>query len=241
MNKPFLHNSFLSLLRSPQGEAGTVLLFSPLLIITWYYFGSREFFWQHRPEWSAAAGDPAAAACTYMFLAAFVLLGLIPFLVVRFVLRRPPADYGVSFGNRRRTCRSFLLLAPVMILIAWLSAHDHTIQAYYPLNRRAGETSAGFAFHAAMYVLYYLGWEFHFRGFLQHGLRRTMGDWPAMLVQTLASTLAHLGRPAVETYAAVIAGVFWGFLAFRTRSLLSGLLQHALLGVTVDYFLCRRW
>jgi len=34
------------------------------------------------------------------------------------------------------------------------------------------------------------------------------------------------------------SGVLWGVLAFRTRSLLFGLLQHALLGIALDYFLC---
>jgi membrane protease YdiL (CAAX protease family) len=95
-----------------------------------------------------------------------------------------------------------------------------------------------FGLHAAAYLLFYLGWEFQFRGFMQHGLRETMGDANAVLVQVLASVLLHIGKPATETYAAIAGGLFWGVLAFRTRSLLSGMLQHFLLGLSVDFFLC---
>ncbi len=75
---------------------------------------------------------------------------------------------------------------------------------------------------------------------MQHGLRQAIGYWPAILVQTMASTLAHLGRPVMETYAAIGAGIVWGVLAFRTQALLSGLLQHALLGIALDFFICYR-
>jgi len=95
-----------------------------------------------------------------------------------------------------------------------------------------------FAIHAATYLLFYLGWEFHFRGFLQMGIRDKLGDVNALLVQVLASGLLHIGRPATESFASLAAGIFWGILAIRTRSLLSGLSQHYVLGVSLDWFLC---
>ena len=58
---------------------------------------------------------------------------------------------------------------------------------------------------------YYLGWEFFFRGFMQFGLRGALGDWNAILVQTLASCLIHIGKPAGEIYGAIVAGLLWGW------------------------------
>jgi membrane protease YdiL (CAAX protease family) len=54
----------------------------------------------------------------------------------------------------------------------------------------------------------------------------------------LASSLAHIGDPAAESFAAIVAGLLWGVVALRTRSLLSGTLQHAVLGIALDWFLC---
>jgi membrane protease YdiL (CAAX protease family) len=65
-----------------------------------------------------------------------------------------------------------------------------------------------------------------------------VGAANAVLIQVMASSLLHLGRPASETFGAIGAGVLWGVLAFRTRSLLSGLLQHALVGIALDWFIC---
>ena len=89
------------------------------------------------------------------------------------------------------------------------------------------------------YVLFYLGWEFYFRGFMQMGLRESLGDVNALLVQVMASTLLHIGKPGAETFGAIFGGILWGILVYRTRSLLSGLVQHALLGLALDWFLCR--
>jgi uncharacterized protein len=215
-----------------------ILLGSTLLVTTWSYFGSAEFFQTHLPESFRLYGDAVATSWECSCLAAFALFGLIPAFIVKCVFRERLADYGVQLGDRFRTCRSFLVFAPAVLLIAWLSSKTPAIRAFYPLNKSAGASPHMFGVHAAMYMLFYLGWEFHFRGFLQYGLRGTMGNVQAVLVQILASTLAHLGKPAAETYASIGAGLLWGILAFRTRSLLSGLLQHALLGITLDYFLC---
>ena len=219
-------------------KSPTVLLVSSLLVTTWWYFGSPQFFAGHLPGRFRLCGDAAATAAACSFAAALVLFGLVPALVVKCVFRERLADYGVRLGDRLRTCRSFLVFAPAVLLVAWLSAKSPAIRAYYPLNRSAGASPRMFGIHAAAYLLFYLGWEFHFRGFLQHGLRGTMGDVQAVLVQVLASTLAHLGRPPAETYGSIGAGLLWGILAFRTRSLLSGMLQHALLGIALDYYIC---
>jgi membrane protease YdiL (CAAX protease family) len=73
---------------------------------------------------------------------------------------------------------------------------------------------------------------------MQFGLRRSLGDANALLVQVLASCLLHLGKPAVEVYGSIFAAVLWGLVAFRTRSVLSGLMQHFVLGVALDWFIC---
>jgi membrane protease YdiL (CAAX protease family) len=215
-----------------------ILLVSSLLVTTWWYFGVPGYFEKHLPEGFRLYGDAAATAAECSFLMTFALFGLIPALIVKFVFHERLADYGVQLGNRFRTCRSFLVFAPIILFIAWLSSKNPAIRAYYPMNRSAGASPRMFGVHVAVYLLFYAGWEFHFRGFMQYGLRGTMGDVQSLLVQILASTLAHLGRPPLETYASVGAGLLWGILAFRTRSLLSGMLQHALLGIALDYFLC---
>jgi membrane protease YdiL (CAAX protease family) len=74
--------------------------------------------------------------------------------------------------------------------------------------------------------------------FLQFGLGSRLGPINAILIQVIASSLIHIGKPPVETFAAIGGGVLWGVIAYRSQSLLSGLLQHFLLGIALDYFIC---
>ncbi len=71
---------------------------------------------------------------------------------------------------------------------------------------------------------------------MQFGLGRYLGDWNAILVQTLASCLLHIGRPDAKIYSSILGGIVWGMIVFRTRSLLPALLLHWLLGICLDAF-----
>ena len=236
MNRRGPLQTLIDLARGPQGKPAIILFCSTVLMTAWWHFGSPQFYLRHFPT---SGSGPSAAPAIYCFASCFVLLGVIPALIVKLGFRESLADYGVQLGNRVRTIRSFLILAPFFVLGAYLSSSNASIAAYYPINRVACNSPETFAVHAFCYLLYYLGWEFHFRGFLQFGLRDSFGGGSALLVQVMASTLLHLGKPDIETFSAILAGVFWGWLAYRTRSLLSGLGQHYLLGISLDFFVCR--
>jgi len=227
-------------LRGRQRKPAIVLTVSTLSLSAWWYYGSPQFYLERLSGTFVWFGDPQATAAVYSFLAAAVLMGVVPLTIVKFVFHESPADYGVRLGNRVRTLRSMLIFAPIMVAIAYFSSGSPAMRSAYPINPHAGGSSSTFALHVVTYLLYYLGWEFQFRGFMQHGLRESFGDVGAILVQTMASVLVHLGKPPMETFAALAAGILWGIFAIRTRSLLSGLVQHALLGITLDWFVCYR-
>jgi uncharacterized protein len=224
--------------RGEQLKPTVILLVAPLLMVTWWYFGDPKYLANALPDAFVLWANRGASGAVYSFAAAFVLFGVIPALVVRFAFREKLADYGVRLGDPARTRRSILVLCPFFLLVAYVASRDPSVQAYYPINPGACISPGMFVIHAASYFLFYLGWEFHFRGFVQIGLRQRLGDVNALLVQVLCSGILHLGRPVSETYTSFIAGLLWGVLAYRTRSLLSGLAQHALLGIALDYFLC---
>ncbi|MDR2117153.1 MAG: CPBP family intramembrane metalloprotease [Planctomycetaceae bacterium] len=178
----------------------------------------------------------------YPLIGSFLLFGVIPMGIIRYVFRERLSDYGLRFGIPLRTVRSFLIAAPIVILIAFLTGHNAAFFDVYPLNEAIRPQNARigyllFAVHAVIYLGYYFGWEFLFRGFLQHGLSEQCGVPTAILIQTLASTMLHYGHPGSEVFGSIIAGLAWGILAFRTRSILSGFAQHALLGIVLDWTL----
>jgi membrane protease YdiL (CAAX protease family) len=120
-----------------------------------------------------------------------------------------------------------------------------------------------FGHYAAYFFLYYAPWEFFFRGFLLFpflvaaervfSLGAGAGDGSpddaaadaargmvlaaVVLFQTIPSTMLHFGHPLSELTSAVAAGIIFGVLAWKTRSIIPGLLVHAAMGFGTDLFI----
>jgi uncharacterized protein len=214
-----------------------ILLSSVTLIALWRTVGTQAFYTTHLADTFVIGGDRVATAGLYHIVMCFLLLGVVPAAIVRGVLGERLADYGVRRGDVTQTLVLVALAVPVILAIAFWVASKPEFRAEYPLNRHAAVSGTAFLTHVLSLGLFYVGWEFHFRGFLQHGLRRWMGTDSAVLVQVMASCLAHLGKPDAELLASIPAGLFWGVQAFRTRSLAAGIIQHWLLGASLDFFI----
>jgi membrane protease YdiL (CAAX protease family) len=221
-------------------KATIVLVGAPVLGILFFYLGSKPFYFRHLASSFVLGGNTELTAGLFTFASAFVLLGLIPALIVKFVFREPLAAYGVQTGDLSFGWKAFVVVAPVMALLSLSASRMPEFLAVYPLNRAAGDGPLPFAGHALAYLAFYAGWEFGFRGFVQFGLREELGDWNAILVQTAISAALHIGKPFGETLGAVLGGLVWGVIAFRSRSLLVPLLTHWVLGLSLDLFIvCR--
>lgn len=177
----------------------------------------------------------AARVWTY-YVATAVLFGLLPALVIRFFRRESLADYGLRIGDWKFGLRSVAILLPLISLLFLLpAAAMEDMRATYPVDRAAGDSLLRFLVHSGgRMLLFYTAWEFLFRGFLLFGMRRITGDAVAICVQTIPSALWHINYPAGELYMSIAAGLLFGWLALRTRSMLWPLLLHAGIGVVTD-------
>jgi membrane protease YdiL (CAAX protease family) len=218
----------------PNLRPTVVLLTSAVCLSAWNAVGNYSF-WIGQ---GSVPEDPVLAAIQATAATA-ILLGVIPALVVKFVLRERLSIYGVRLGNLRFSLLAILLASPLVIFIGYCSAQSPVFQAVYPINPVARDSATALAWHLFGQIFFYAAWEFHFRGFLQHGLERRAGVTTAICVQALASTLAHFGKPGSEVFGAIIGGLLWGALAWRTRSLFAGFCQHWLLGASLDFFIFR--
>ena len=215
-----------------------ILLVTPLILTTWKYYGTKAFYLSDLASRFVLFGNPEQTAELYTFFSAFVLFGVLPWLIVRFVFKERMSSYGLQAGDWRFGLKAFLVLAPIFILASYTSINNPDFLAEYPLFKGAGASPSTFLGHAVAYLFFYIGWETYFRGFMQFGLRNAFGDWNSILVQTALSCIIHIGKPAGEIYSSIIGALVWGILAFRTRSIFAGLLIHWILGVSLDFFIC---
>ncbi len=150
---------------------------------------------------------------------------LIPLLIIALVFRESPARYGFRLGDWKAglvlTLGGCALMAVVMAFIARLPAFT----AYYGHATEAGR----FPFWVEDGIELF-AWEFLFRGFLFFALYRACGPI-ALVLQAVPFTLAHFGKPELETLSCIFGGTAFGYVAWRTRSFLYPFLIHWFLSV----------
>ena len=149
----------------------------------------------------------------------FLLFGLVPLAVVLLVFRERPSRYGLAIGDWRAglglTLAGCVAMTPLVLWFATLA----DVQAYY---------APGIAPLPGLLITNAIDLasaEFLFRGSLTFTLLRAIGP-VGVLVATMPFIYAHLGKPELELYSTLAGGLVYGWLAWRTRSILWGMIGH---------------
>ena len=150
-----------------------------------------------------------------------------PLLLVVLVMRDRPSRYGVAIGDWRAGLALGIGGCMVMTPVAIGAVHMADFAAYYAPQ---GASPADVFLTTALEVI---PAEFFFRGFLLFALLRVAGPI-AVIIATLPFAFIHLGKPEIETLSTLFGGLLYGWLDWRTGSVLwSGLAHTWILSITV--------
>ncbi|MBU1076356.1 MAG: hypothetical protein KKH98_03635, partial [Spirochaetes bacterium] len=115
--------------------------------------------------------SPLCAVLLHYFLI-FVFFGMIPMSILKLVFKEDLKEYGLNFNNRAAGWKFILVVLPVLALLIWLSAGSSEMAEEYPLFKGMARNYKLFFLVEFFYLLYYIGWEFLFRGFIIRGLMK---------------------------------------------------------------------
>ena len=174
--------------------------------------------------WTVAS---AADAKRIQGVGRMLLLVGVPLLVVLVGFRDRAWRYGLRVGDWRAGASIGLGIALVMTPVVLVLARIPPFAAYYgPQGAAPGDVFLTSALDVVPA-------EFFFRGFLLFALLRIVGPI-AVLVATLPFAFAHLGKPELETLSTLGGGLVYGWLDWRTGSVVWSALAHAwILGLVV--------
>lgn len=157
---------------------------------------------------------------------------LVPLMVLPLLPGVTVRDLGLSFrGFRQHLWLYVVLFCPVLVSVVIVSFRAD-FSTYYPFYQNPrGLTDL--LIWELLYFAQFAALEFFFRGFMLHPLKRSMGAY-AIFVMIVPYCMIHFGKPFLECFAAIIAGLFLGTLSLRTGSIWCGAMIHMSVAITMD-------
>lgn len=228
--------AFTASARSAPFTPAFVLVSAAVLTTVSFYYGGRAFFRQEFYGQYFTHPYYELIEFLYWFAATGFIYAVVPSVLILLVLREKLRDFGWSIGDWRLGLKVSVIFILVMLVVTWFISADPAFQARYPHCRMAARDWTTFAIFEAFFLVYFIGWEYIWRGYVLFGLEKVVGAPLAVLVQTLPFVILHNGKPALETFSAILAGVALGALAVRTRSFWYGVLIHWTVMLSIDLF-----
>lgn len=159
-----------------------------------------------------------------VWLTSFIYLFILPLTTIVIILRRNPLDFGLRFGNVKIWSIHVVITILIGLPVLYFASGFESLEGYYADSR--------FDLVTYIYetVIYMLGWEYIFRGFILFGLKHKLGEI-SILVQMIPFVLLHLGKPEVETISTIFVGIYLGYVAYRGNSFWPAFIIHVFINI----------
>ena len=161
---------------------------------------------------------------------------VVPAFFVRFVQKRKLSEIGLAAKVEPQFLKLLGLCIAVMLPIVYLMSLTNSFASKYPFFQvYNGEpyVSSTLLLWELVYFLQFFGLEFFFRGFLVHSLKPSLGIY-SILVMTVPYCMIHFQKPMPETFAAIFAGIFLGWISYKNGTIWLGLVLHCAVAFAMD-------
>ena len=203
-----------------------------LQTISWY-FTSRNFFRINIFPHYQNNSDVYLYEYLYWFTTDFITLFILAILIIKFVIKEDLKDYGLQAGNYKAGLIISAIFLGVMLVIIWFVSTTPDFAAKYPHLQSTKNSWRDFYIYESGMLLYMIGWEFIWRGFMLFGLKEKFGYY-SVLIQMIPFVILHNGKPIAETFGAIAGGIALGMLAFRTNSIYYCVFSHMGVMFSID-------
>ena len=191
----------------------------------------------------SAIGEEAAHPTTnnlyaliWWVFVSMIFYFVVPAITVRFVQKRPLSEIGLAFtiekGFWPLLAKCTVIMLPLVFLMSLTSGFSNKYPFLLVYNDEP-YLSTTLLVWELIYFLQFFGLEFFFRGFLLHSLKGSLGMY-SIFVMTVPYTMIHFQKPMAETFAAIFAGLFLGWLSLKNGNIWMGLVLHCIVAFSMD-------
>lgn len=175
-------------------------------------------------------------ALAFWVFVVMVFYFAIPAIGIKFLYKGSLNTYGLNFKIETGFGALLLKCSAIMLPLVYLMSLTSGFSAKYPfLKVYNGDPYFGWTLLAweLIYFIQFFGLEFFFRGFLLHSLKPALGAY-SIFIMTVPYCMIHFGKPPAETFAAIFAGIFLGWLSYKNGNIWMGLVLHCMVAFSMD-------
>jgi hypothetical protein len=190
-------------------------------------YATPMFFYEH-------IGKDRLMSRLYWLTTDGALMFFLSVISIKFVLKGKLSDFGFKMGDKKFGFSTALVFFLVMLPLVWIVSASESFANTYPLGGSELKTNMGlFLIYEACVMFYMLGWEFLWRGYMLFGLKPKLGYY-SVFIQMIPFFILHRGKPEIELFASIIAGLVLGIQALRSGSFFYCWLLHCCVMISID-------
>jgi len=172
----------------------------------------------------------------YQRLLGGILYGLVPFLIIILVFRRPLNQYGFAGDYFMKSFLWWIPIAVVVVILTYLGAKTEKNLAMYP-QIRVQHWNVGLILVSALsWITYLVGYEFLFRGFLLFSCLESFGYWPAIVINVCLYSLFHIAKGSREAIGSLFFGFLLCYLTLHLGSFWFAIFIHITMALSNEWF-----
>lgn len=227
-------NRLVRHVRSVDLRTASILLITALIVILQMKWGDRGYF---RSEIAPLLELERSGLGSWIWW--FGMQGILGFVVpvalLKWGFRFSWKEMGLGLGDYSFALKIMALYLPLVLIGTWVLSDSAAFQDSYPHLSEAALNWKVFFIYEAFFLLYWIGWEYLWRGFVLFGTARTFGAM-AIFIQAMPFAIMHFDKPFAEAFLSIIGGVALGALVWRSRSFWIAVPIHAAQMLILDFW-----
>lgn len=159
---------------------------------------------------------------------------ILPVLSIKIIFKQKLSDFGFTFGDKKFGFITFVIFFLIMIVTVWIVSGSQTFASTYPQGGpKVREGFIIFCLYELCVLIYMFGWEFFWRGYALFGLKEKFGYY-SVFIQMIPFFILHKGKPELELFSSIFAGLILGVQALRSGSFIYSWILHWLVMFSID-------
>ena len=187
--------------------------------------------WKARPNLDSQAKEIALQR-----LWGFIFLGVFPVIFILFFPEKGLRDFGLGCSWQTAPPWWVIVILVIILIAGFYSAKQAGNLAMYPQIRTQQWTPGLLSLSGFSWVVFLLGYEFLFRGFLLYASLAVMDVWPAIALNCALYALAHLYKGPGETFGAIPLGILLCYLTIVTGNIWTAVGIHSVMALSNEWW-----